>query len=391
MLIVCPNCKKRFDIDAALAAESKKLRCSSCRAVFRLMRKEQGAQEPPREVPAGKIKVVVANESAAFCDAVAKILAPEPFEVFICNDGKVALETVERVQPELLFLDVALPTMFGFEVCERVRQNPALSGVKIVLIASIYDKTRYKRSPMSLYGADDYIEKHHIPDQLIPMIYRLAAVNAPMEQPSDSELAAQEQSRTEIREVEVRETSVQQEPSASDPLSWIDERDQRGAVPRPAVGGAAAAGLQPVFDPAQAAQVTQPVPVEPAAALVEAAPVPTVEALPSDRSDKSDQSDKSDAGGHAAAAAPQPPQLSDVEVKAKRLARIIVSDIVLYNQGKVEQGVRDGNLYELLADDIREGERLYRQRVPEQVRETTSFLKDAFEDLIAKKRAELRV
>jgi predicted Zn finger-like uncharacterized protein len=373
MLIFCPNCKKRFDIDPSLAAESRKLRCSSCRAVFRLMRKEQGTQEQQREVPAARLKVVVANESAAFCEAVRKILATEPFEIFVCNDGRLALETVERVKPELLFLDVALPTMFGFEVCERVRQNPALSGVKIVLIASIYDKTRYKRSPSSLYGADDYIEKHHIPDQLIPMIYRLAAVSAPMEQPSASELAAQEESRTEIREVEVRETSVQQSVSpvavaAPDPLSWQDERDQRG----------------PVAPPAAPATVQTPAAVQsPAVHAVQPQAAPAVEAV--------------EARGQAPAEpvpSPAPaalPQLSEAEVKARRLARIIVSDIVLYNQGKVEQGIRDGKFYELLSDDIREGERLYRQRVPEQVRETTSFLKDAFEDLIAKKRAELRV
>jgi hypothetical protein len=88
---------------------------------------------------------------------------------------------------------------------------------------------------------------------------------------------------------------------------------------------------------------------------------------------------------------PQAPQLSEVESKARRLARIIVSDIVLYNQAKVEQGVREGNFYSLLADDIREGERLYQQRVAPEVREKTSFLKDAFEDLFAKKRAEMRI
>src|SRR6266567_1011790 len=170
MLIVCPNCKKRFDIQPASADEPQRLRCSSCRAVFRLVRKGQA-----KPLPSGRIQVVVANESVAFCQAVEKVLAPEPFELFICNDGKVALETVERIRPALLMLDVALPTMFGFEVCERVRQNPELSGVKIVLIASIYDKTRYKRSPNSLYGADDYIEKHHIPDSLVPMIYRLVS------------------------------------------------------------------------------------------------------------------------------------------------------------------------------------------------------------------------
>lgn len=322
MLIVCPNCKKRFDIDEGSAEGSKKLRCSNCRAVFRLVRKgtlqaPASASKPaptlaptptPASIPAsatatatataGRLRVVVANESLAFCEAVRKVLAAEPFELFICNDGKEALDTVERVCPELLLLDVALPTMFGFEVCERVRQNPALSGVKIVLIASIYDKTRYKRSPNSLYGADDYIEKHHIPDSLVPMIYRLASGSVPVPaSPSPDELAAQEESRSELRQAEVTEVGEAQ------------------------------------------AQT----------------------------------------------------ELSGTELKARRLARIIVSDISLYNQAKVEQGVRDGSFYALLADDIREGELLYRQRVSEEVREATSYLTDAFEDLIAKKRAELRI
>ena len=194
--------------------------------------------------------------------------------------------------------------MFGFEVCERVRQNPALSGVKIVLIASIYDKTRYKRSPNSLYGADDYLEKHHIPDSLIPMIHRLVSGSAPPPTaPSSGELALQEKSRSEIRQAELSQTQVEKEV----------RRD------------------------------------------------------------------------------PRPTELTEAQQKARRLARIIVSDISLYSQAKVEQGVRDGNFYALLADDIREGELLYRQRVSESVRETSSYLTDAFEDLIAKKRLELSV
>jgi CheY-like chemotaxis protein len=402
MLIVCPNCKKRFEVDPGRAEEAKKFRCSSCRAVFRLVRKGQGAAPPapapaataatvatapaaapappetsaptvapaapaaapqPEAIAAG-LKVVVANESVPFCEAVKKVLASEPFQLFVCNDGKLALETVERVRPDLLLLDVALPTMFGFEVCERVRQNPELASVKIVLIASIYDKTRYKRSPNSLYGADDYIEKHHIPDSLVPMIYRLTSGSVPVvAPPSAQELQAQEESRSEIREAEVRETCQPTAPAI--PVS---------AVPEPDLAAPPAAAL--ADDPAGWTFASLE--------LAAPAPVAAPSALP--------QHDATFAGAQAEElmAAPSQPE-PETHKKARRLARIIVSDIVLYNQGKVEQGVRDGNLYDLLADDIREGERLYRQRVSEEVREATAFLTEAFEDLIAKKRAELRI
>ena len=87
--------------------------------------------------------------------------------------------------------------------------------------------------------------------------------------------------------------------------------------------------------------------------------------------------------------APAASELPEAHVKAKRLARIIVSDVILYNQGKVEEGVRNGRFYELLADDIREGRALYERRVAEDIRAVTSYLEDGFEELLAKKRREL--
>ena len=55
----------------------------------------------------------------------------------------------------------------------------------------------------------------------------------------------------------------------------------------------------------------------------------------------------------------------EVPEKARRLARNIVSDIALYNQSKVEEGVQDGTFFELLAKEIGEGRRLFKERFPE--------------------------
>ena len=329
MLIVCPGCKTRFSFDEQkVGSDGIKLRCSKCHAIFRVIRKQPAPQIPPETAaPAAadlprsashespRIKVVVANESAAFCGAIKKVLSPEPFDVFIYNDGRAAFEAIEAMVPEVVLLDVALPSMYGFEICEAVRKNPALAAVKLILLASIYDKTRYKRAPNSLYGADGYIEKHHIPDSLVGMIYNLVSgqkqversgtIKPPAEEEgqaapewlSKGELAAQEAVRKELKRDEEEETS---------------------------------------------------------------APV-----------------------------APAPPELPEAHVKARRLARIIVSDIVLYNQAKVEEGARNGTFYDLLADDIREGRALYERRVPEEIRNDTSYLEEGFEELVARKRREL--
>ncbi|HEY6839176.1 MAG TPA: response regulator [Geobacteraceae bacterium] len=322
MLIVCPGCKTRFSFDETkVGTEAVKLRCSKCQAIFRVVRKSAPSTPPPpaqsaQSSSSNAVKVVVANESAAFCTAVKKVLATEPFDVFTYNDGKEAFAAIENLKPDVVLLDVALPSMYGFEICEAVRKSPELSSIKLVLIASIYDKTRYKRSPKSLYGADDYIEKHHIPDALTPMIYRLVAEQKQLETPQ-GKLPPQEEATAMPQEFTAQERTAQE---ASRRELRMDEEEE-----------------------------TCP------ASLASA------------------------------------PELSDAHVKAKRLARIIVSDIVLYNQAKVEEGVKGGTFYELLADDIGEGRSLYERRVPEEVRSGTAYLQDAFEELIARKRRELNL
>lgn len=79
----------------------------------------------------------------------------------------------------------------------------------------------------------------------------------------------------------------------------------------------------------------------------------------------------------------------DPASKAKRLARLIVSDIALYNKKNIEEGVRNGNFEELLAHDIREARSLYARRVPEEIRNNTSFLDEAFAELIEKTKKDL--
>ena len=331
MLIVCPGCKTKFSFDEQkVGVEGVKLRCSKCQAIFRVIRKV--AVPPPRPdvreaapaMPASaathdspRLKVVVANESAAFCGAVSRVLSSEPFDVHCFYDGKAAFAAIEQIKPDVVLLDVALPSLYGFEICEAVRRNPVISSTKLILLASIYDKTRYKRAPISLYGADGYIEKHHIPDALVGMIYNLVSGQKQVESAGRKKPPAEEEGQTAPEWLSRREIAAQE--AVREELKKDEE-------------------------------------------LETSAPVP-----------------------------PSPPELPEAHVKARRLARIIVSDIVLYNQAKVEEGIRKGSFFELLADDIREGRALYVRRISEDIRQTTAYLEDAFEDLIAKKRRELNL
>ena len=86
----------------------------------------------------------------------------------------------------------------------------------------------------------------------------------------------------------------------------------------------------------------------------------------------------------AARTAPAPPEtppltdpaLADAVAKAERLARIVVSDIVLYNQDRFAEAVRAGNVLAAFAADLDEGQGLLRERVEARVREHRDFLRD---------------
>jgi predicted Zn finger-like uncharacterized protein len=317
MLLGCPTCKTRYRLDdSKIRADGIHLQCCRCRTVFRVAGKippvsRLVSKTSPEQ--AGKpVTVVVANESPDFCAAVAHILETEPFVVLCCHDGREAMDLIEEHLPDVVLLDVALPTLYGFEICDRIRNTPALSAVKTILIASIYDKTRYKREPQSLYGADDYIEKHHIPDALAAKIYRLVFGQEPVDQDLESISSAEDEIPANLENISEQELQEQE---------MVREELRR------------------------------------------------------DEEEKTTSSESL--------------QLSEAHSKARRLARIIVTDIALYNQKKVDEGVRNGTFYELFEEELNDGRLFFNRRVSEQVREGTTYLEDALEDFISLKKSDL--
>ena len=74
---------------------------------------------------------------------------------------------------------------------------------------------------------------------------------------------------------------------------------------------------------------------------------------------------------------------------AQRLARTIASDLLLYNRDRVEQGIKEDKLFELLEPEIKEGRELYASRVSEEIIETYQFLDRALVDVLIASQAEL--
>ncbi|NIM05628.1 MAG: response regulator, partial [Armatimonadetes bacterium] len=89
--------------------------------------------------------------------------------------GREAVAILQKTRPVMAILDVGLPQMFGFEVCDIIKRNEALKKIKVLLVAAIHSKTTYHREPSNLYGADDFIERQSLEEELVDKVRSLLA------------------------------------------------------------------------------------------------------------------------------------------------------------------------------------------------------------------------
>jgi CheY-like chemotaxis protein len=86
------------------------------------------------------------------------MLLRDRYEVSDANDGDKGLEVVRKVRPDVIVLDLLMPVMHGFEVCQRLRADPELKDIKI-LISSSKSYAHDVRTAVEETGADGYIVK----------------------------------------------------------------------------------------------------------------------------------------------------------------------------------------------------------------------------------------
>ncbi len=101
--------------------------------------------------------VLVVDDEPNIVLSLEFLMAQMGLEVRVAQDGEAALAEIARATPDLILLDVMLPKCDGYEVCRRVRADPALDATKVVMLtAKGRDAEREKGLAV---GADDYITK----------------------------------------------------------------------------------------------------------------------------------------------------------------------------------------------------------------------------------------
>ena len=306
MIVKCPACAARFRLDREkLAGKRVSLRCARCRSPFKVELPHSSLTHAEN-----KVHVMIAHSDRELCGTIKKIVEDAGFEGVLGHNGAEVLASMDAIRPQIAIVDVALQGLYAFEVVDTVRRRPGLENVKIILLSSVYNKAAYKRHPHSLYGADDYIEKHHIPDDLVLKINRLLVGASEAGEPAEN--GETEEAGKQLSPAESKSQSI-------DFIHSVNEKIQTAEVQEVSTNS-----------------------------------VPERE-------------------------------------RAERLARIIVADISLYYQDRVDEGILEGNWSELLAIEIKEARRLFSERFPSPAIQNSKILEAAFLDLLERRSRELGV
>lgn len=102
-------------------------------------------------------KIVIADDEPNILVSLEYLMKREGHTVVLARDGVEALEAIRREKPALVLLDVMMPGRTGYEVCQAVRADEALAGVKILMLTA---KGRDTDIAQGLgVGADGYVTK----------------------------------------------------------------------------------------------------------------------------------------------------------------------------------------------------------------------------------------
>lgn len=113
-------------------------------------------------------KILIVDDDRYICTLIKETLGEiedEGVELLIAHNGSKALEIIKKEKPQLVFLDVMMPVMNGYDVCQKVKKELRLDNIFIVILSARgqdYDKAKSQE-----VGADIHISKPFDPDDIL--------------------------------------------------------------------------------------------------------------------------------------------------------------------------------------------------------------------------------
>jgi CheY-like chemotaxis protein len=185
-VVNCQNCRGAFDAMAApwcsCLQKERTLRCPFCDHCFctapSSYKKEfwvgapagmwaRKQEEHGRSVPfvnpaVGETKrplVQIVDDEKEILDIAIRVVLGLGYGVVVARNGEEGLAMARTYRPDLVLSDAMMPKMDGREMALRIKEDPETSGVKVIIMTSLYTDARYKTEALKSFRVDGYVPK----------------------------------------------------------------------------------------------------------------------------------------------------------------------------------------------------------------------------------------
>jgi CheY-like chemotaxis protein len=168
-------------------------------------------------------KLLLADDSITIQKVVELILAEEDFEIKTSNNGQEALALIPSFKPDIVLADIEMPKMNGYQLCEKIKQDPSTSNIPVILLTGAFepideDLAKHVR-------ADDFIVKPFESQELISKINAALAVSAVAAEEGGEDLFEAEAVGLEETPIEEDLWSMEEISETAEPAGWPAEEE----------------------------------------------------------------------------------------------------------------------------------------------------------------------
>jgi class 3 adenylate cyclase/CheY-like chemotaxis protein len=145
-------------------------------------------------------KILVVDDTAVNVKLLADLLTAKGYATFTASSGAEALATIDREPPDLVLLDVMMPGMSGYEVCRKLRDNPATAMLPVVMVTAL-DPTQERVKGIEA-GADDFLSKPINQPELLARVRSLLRIKALHDQLAEWNRTLEERVQAQVTQLE---------------------------------------------------------------------------------------------------------------------------------------------------------------------------------------------
>ena len=121
-------------------------------------------------------RILVIDDDPLFVKTTKTILESKDYQVITAFDGDEGLQKARDEEPDLILLDIIMPTQDGFHVCEQIKGNPQLAGIPVIILTSFAKKKGETNIPVSAgfqLEAEGYLDKPVDPKELLEYVGKM--------------------------------------------------------------------------------------------------------------------------------------------------------------------------------------------------------------------------